>query len=259
MVNLATRSEKADDFRLKNTTGVNLGEGDLVVLGGVAMVANGSILIDAIGCFGALHGGFTMEGAAADLKTGEDTFATENQAVYFDSVTGKLSDTPTQGYYLIGLLQEDKASWGIVFITVEPHLVTLADANGDFAMGVGTLTAAAAATPVAVIPAAQVPAGKKFYLLGFLLSVGGTTAWTDATATVVKLQDSNGTPVVAASIAKAQLTSQAQLGMLSTGVTLGTEVRTGVGLTAAKGLNIVGDAVFAAGSDITVTAFGVIK
>lgn len=256
---LYTRSERADDFRLKNTTGGALTEGDLVVLGGVAMVANESIAINADGCFGALHGGFTMEALAADLKTGEDTFATENQAVYFDSVTGKLSDTVTQGYYLIGLLQSDKTASGIVFITVEPHLVTLADANGDFAMGVASLTAAAAATPVAVIPAAQVPAGKKFYLLGFLLSVGGATAWTDATATVVKLQDTNGTPVVAASIAKAQLTGNAQLGMLSTGVTLGTDVRTGVGLTAAKGLNIVGDAVFAAGSTITVTAFGVIK
>ena len=256
---LYTRSERADDFRLKNTTGGALVEGQLVVLGGVAMVANGAIASNEIGCLGALHGGFTMEAAASDLKAGQDTFATENQAVYFDSVTGKLSDTVTQGYYLIGLLQSDKTASGIVFITVEPHLVTLADANGDFAMGVATLTAASAATPVNVIPSAQVPAGKKLYLLGFLLSVGGTTAWTDSTATIVKLQDTAGTPVVAVTFAKAQLTSQAQLGPLTSGATLATPVRTGVGLTAAKGLDIVGDAVFAAGSDITITAFGVIK
>jgi len=200
-----------------------------------------------------------LEAAAADLKTAEDVFATENQAVYFDSVTGKLSDTVTQGYYLIGLLQADKTSSGIVFITVAPRLMSMVDANGSYAVGVANLTAAAAGTAVHVIPAAQVPAGKKFYLLGFLLSVGGTTAWTDTTATVVKLQDTAASPVVAASVAKAQLTSQAQLGLLSTGVTLGTEVRTGVGLTAAKGLDVVGDAVFAAGSTITVTAFGIIK
>lgn len=256
---LYTRSERADDFRLKNTTGGALTEGDLVVLGGVAMVANESIASNAVGCFGALHGGFTMEAAAADLKSGEDTFATENQAVYFDSVTGKLSDTVTQGYYLLGLLQADKTASGIVFITVEPHLVTLADANGDFAMGVATLTAAAAAAGVEVIPDAQVPAGKKFYPLGALLSVGGTTAWTDVTATILTLQDTAGTPVVAVTYAKAQLTSQAQLVFGSTGVTLATPVRTGVGLTAAKGLRLAGDANFAAGSDITITAYGVIK
>lgn len=254
-----TRSERADDIRLKNTTGGDVVTDQLVVLGDQVLIANENISSNAVGCFALMPLGFTIEAAAADLKTAEDTFLTENQAVYFDSVTGKLSDTVTQGYYLIGILQADKTASGIVFVTVNPHLVGLADANGDFAMGVATLTAAAAATPVHVIPAAQVPAGKKFYLLGFLLSVGGTTAWTDSTATVVKLQDTAGSPVSAVSVAKAQLTSQAQLGMLSAGVTLQTPVRTGVGLTAAKGLDIVGDAVFAAGSDITITAFGVIK
>lgn len=256
---LYTRSEDADNFRLQNTTGGDLTQGDLVALGNQVFVANESILTNAIGCFLALDDGFTMEAAAADLKTAENTFGTVNQAVYFDSVTGKLSNTVTQGYYMVGLLQSVKTSSGIVFITVEPRLMSMVDANGSYAVGVATLTAAAAATPVHVIPDAQVPAGKKFYLLGFLLSVGGATAWTDTTATIVTLQDTATVPVVAATFAKAQLTSQAQLGPLSGGVTLSTAVRTGVGLTAAKGLDIAGDAIFAAGSDITVTAFGIIK
>jgi len=256
---LYTRSERADDFWLKNTTGGDVVEGQLVALGGQPMIANGAIASNAVGCFGMLPRGETFEVAAADLKTAEDTFATENQAVYWDSVANKISDTATQGYYLIGMLQADKTASGIVFISVEPKLMSMVDANGSYAVGVATLTATAAGTPVAVIPAASVPAGKKFYLLGAPLSVGGTTAWTDATATIVKLQDTAASPVVAVTYAKAQLTSQAQLVFLSTGVTLATPVRTGVGLTAAKGLDVVGDANFTAGSDITVTAYGIIK
>lgn len=256
---LYTRSERADDIRLKNTSGGALVEGQLTVLGGQVVVANGAIASNAIGCFGFFPRGETFEVTAADLKAAEDTFATENQAVYFDSVTGKVSDTVTQGYYLIGLLQADKTASGIVFISVEPRLMDMLDANGSYVVGVATLTAIAAGTAVPVIADALVPAGKKLYLLGALLSVGGTTAWTDATATVVRLQDTAGSPVTAVTAAKAQLTSQAQLVFLSTGVTLATPVRTGVGLTAAKGLSVIGDANFTAGSDITVTAFGIIK
>lgn len=258
-MNVYTRSERADDVRLKNTTGADLAEGDVAVLGGQVCIANGIILINEVKGFGLWPLGFTIEGATADLKSGEDTFVTENQAVYLDPLTMKFSDTATDGYLLVGLLQADKTSSGIVFITVPVREITAEEAGGEFVMGVATLTAAAAATPVHVIAAAKVPAGKKFYLLDFLLSVGGATAWTDSTATVVTLKDTAASPVLAVSVAKAQLTSQAQLGKLSTGVTLQTNVRTGVGLTAAKGLDIVADAVFAAGSDITITAFGIVK
>ena len=256
---LYTRSERADDFRLKNTTGGALVENQLVSLGGQPMIANGAIPIDEVGCFGMIPRGGTFEVAAADLKTAENTFATENQAVYWDSVTNKISDTATQGYYLIGMLQPDKTSSGIVFISVEPKLMSMVDANGSYVVGVATLTATAAAAGVEVIADANVPAGKKFYPLGHLLSVGGTTAWTDVTATILTFQDTAGSPVVAATFAKAQLTSQAQLQFLSTGVTLATPVRTGVGMTAGKGMRLKGDANFTAGSDITITAFGIIK
>lgn len=119
-----------------------------------------------------------------------------------------------------------------------------------------TLTAAAAGTPVHVIPAANVPAGKKIHIIDIVLNVSDSTAWTDSTATLVKLQDTADTPIVAASYAKAGLTANAVLGKIGTNITPGVDIQTGVGLTADKGLDIVGDAIFAAGSDIKVSVFG---
>lgn len=122
-----------------------------------------------------------------------------------------------------------------------------------------TLTAAAAATPVDIVATASVPAGKKIYITSMLMAVNGGTAWTDVTATVVTLQDKAGAPVLALTAAKAQLTANAVLDLVSTGITLAAPVLTGVGLTAAVGLTIKGDANFAAGSDIVVTVSGFIK
>lgn len=122
-----------------------------------------------------------------------------------------------------------------------------------------TLTSAAAATPVDIIPTASVPTGKKIYITGMILTVNGATAWTDVTATVVTIQDKNGTPVLGLTAAKAQLTGSAILGLFSTGITLSTAVSLGTGFTATQGLTIKGDANFAAGSDIVVTVSGFIK
>lgn len=119
--------------------------------------------------------------------------------------------------------------------------------------------AAAAATPVHVLTAADVGAGRKAFVTGMLLNVGGATAWTDDTGTVVALQDTADTPVNLLSAAKAQLTGNANLGLLSTGVTLGAPILTGVGATAAKGIDIVADDDFTAGSTINVTVFGFIS
>ncbi len=125
----------------------------------------------------------------------------------------------------------------------------------------GTLAAAAAGTPVNLLTAAEVlavGAGKKAYILGFFLKVDGATAWTDSSGTVVTIQDDNGSPVVAVSLAKAQLTGNAVLFPGQTGVTLGDAITEGSGLTAEKGIDIVADSDFDAGSDIKVTVFGYI-
>lgn len=259
-----TRSERADDARLLNNTGGDLVDGQLVVLGGRLYAANGAIESNAFGGFSLLPHGELIEVGSADLKTAEDTFGTYFQPVYYDPLTSKVSDTLTDDYILFGALvfpkgTESSPAGGLVVLTVPQRIMTAEEASGEFIMGTGVLTAAAAATPVHVIPAAKIAAGKKFYPLGMILSVGGATAWTDSTATVVKLQDTAASPVAAVSVAKAQLTANAVLGFPSTGVTLQTPVRTGVGMTAAKGIDVVGDAVFAAGSDISVTVFGVAK
>lgn len=120
-----------------------------------------------------------------------------------------------------------------------------------------TLTAAAAGTAVHVVPEADVPSGKKIHILDVVLNVSGATAWTDSTATVVKLQDTAGTPVVAATYAKAGLTGNAVLGKIGANITAGADIKTGSGLTAEKGLDIAGDADFTAGSDILVSVYGI--
>lgn len=259
-----TRSERADDARLVNTSGGDTVVDQLVVLGGRLRAANGIVESGEAGGFDLLPAGQLIEIGSADLKSGEDTFGTANQPVYFDPLTSKVSDTLTDDYILFGVLvfpkgTESSPANGLLVLTVEQRQITAEEASGEFIMGTGVLTAAAAATPVHVIPAAKVAAGKKFYPLGMILSVGGATAWTDSTATVVKLQDTAASPVAAVSVAKAQLTGNAVLGFPSTGVTLQTPVRAGSGMTAAKGIDVVGDANFAAGSDISVTVFGVVK
>jgi hypothetical protein len=119
------------------------------------------------------------------------------------------------------------------------------------------ITAAAAGTAVHVIPAASIPAGKKFYLTGILLNVNGGTAWTDVTATKLTVQDTNGSPVSGIVIPKALLTGNAILDSLATAtLTVGNAILQGIGFTTAKGIDIVGDANFLAGDDIYVTLFG---
>lgn len=119
-----------------------------------------------------------------------------------------------------------------------------------------TLTSAAAATPVNIVTAAEVAALEKVYVTSILLNVNGATPWTDATATIVTIQDTAASPVVGATFAKAQLTANAALGMLSAGCTLAAPILTGVGFTADKGLDIAADGNFAGGSNIVVTVCG---
>ena len=124
---------------------------------------------------------------------------------------------------------------------------------------VATLTAAAAGTPVEVLSDADVGTGRKAFISGVLINVSGGTAWTDASGTVVNLQDNAGSPVNLLAAAKAQLTGNAVLGLLSTGITLATAIKTGAGTTSGKGISIAADEDFTAGSDIIVTVFGMIS
>lgn len=119
-----------------------------------------------------------------------------------------------------------------------------------------TLTSAAATTPVEIIADADVAAGQCVYINSLYANVNGTAVWA-GTGTVVKIQDT--ADVAAITFAKAQLTANAQLVFLSTGVTLGDGIKDGTGMTKAKGLEIVADGTFeTTGSDLIVTITGFI-
>ena len=119
-----------------------------------------------------------------------------------------------------------------------------------------TLTSAAAATPITLLADSLVPSGKKVYVTGFVAKVNGSTAW--STTANVKIQDSNGTPVVFFTALVAALTGNAEVRPGTSNITSGAAYNQGTGGTAAKGLQIVGDA-NGAGSDLVVTVHGFIK
>ena len=134
-----------------------------------------------------------------------------------------------------------------------------AELNGMLPFSVSaTLTAAAAATPVHIVPVASVPAGMSAYVTDVLLVVNGATPWTDITATLVKVQDTAGSPVVGITVGKAALLANAKIGKENAACVLAAPVLLGTGFTAANGLDIVADANFAAGSDIVATVTGYI-
>ena len=119
-----------------------------------------------------------------------------------------------------------------------------------------TITSAAAATPINILLTADVPAGKKVYLNGFIGRVNGATVW--ATTATVKIQDNNGTPVDFVTIPVSVMTNAARVFPSTTNVVCEDAFAAGTGGTAVKGLQLVGD-VNGTGSDFIVTVWGVIK
>lgn len=120
----------------------------------------------------------------------------------------------------------------------------------------GTLTSAAAATAVNLLPAASVPAGRKVYVTGFTAFVNGATDW--ATTASVKIQDTHTTPVDFITLTASALDGSEVHHIGSDSVTVEAAVKSGTGGTAAKGLQVKGDA-NGTGSDLIVTVWGFIK
>ncbi len=243
---------EAESLQLTNSTGADLVQFQFTVMAGKSLVADEAI---AAGAVGGLTNANGMVLQIADYVTSEGTFATVNAPVYWNPADGKFSDTLTVGYHLVGYVKEIKSGTVTKFVAIDP----IVQVSGRAFVKTVTLTAAAAATPVTIVPASDVGVSEKIYITDLLVNVGGATAWTDSTGTVVKIQDTADTPVVAASVAKAQLTNAAILGKHSTGVTLATPIITGVGLTADKGLVVLADSDFDAGSNLYVTVMGTIK
>ncbi len=261
--------ESVEHVRIANTTGADMAQYEFGVVGPFAAIADEAVVDGVVGPFHVEQGLIVQ---AKDLTTSEDTFATIGQTVYWNAATNKFSDTLTVGYYAVGNLITAKNSDGVIWfekrryasvvpastVDLEAAIVAATALSGRPFLKTVTLTAAAAATPVDILTDANVGSGKKAYITHLLVTVGGATAWTDDTATIVTIQDKNGTAVVGATLAKAQLTNAAILGMLSAGVTLGNAIKLGTGFTTAKGLVVVADANFAAGSNLAVTVAGYI-
>lgn len=132
---------------------------------------------------------------------------------------------------------------------------------GELSVGIpfvatATITSAAAATAVEIVPDSAVPAGKKIYVTGFHAKVNGATEW--ATTATVKIQDTNGTPVEFATMAVAALTANALVFPMTSNITPAAAFTLGTGGTVAKGLVLKGDA-NGTGSDLVVTVYGFIK
>lgn len=264
MATIYSKMPNGDGERLYNMTGANLVANEFTVMSGKALKAMEAIASTAIGSFEDLVGKVV---SADDFVTGEDAFATAEDAVYWNPATGEFSNHATVGYYKVGYVKEPKTSTWLNFTCVAPTIVSTAVSDLEtIVTGItaeagipfrktATLTSAAAGTAVHVLTDADV-GSKTAYLLGAILKVDGSTAWTDSAATIVKIQDTNDTPVVGLTYAKAQLTGNAVLVLGSTGVTIEDAVAEGTGFTAAKGLDIIADANFAAGDNIKITVFG---
>ncbi len=124
-----------------------------------------------------------------------------------------------------------------------------------------TLTSAAASTPITILTDAQVGVGRVVKIRRYRLVVNGATAWTDATATDVRIRDKASSPVTLATILKAVLTGNAVLNEASASTTLAAGIITDSGATAGKGIEVFGTnggtaANFAAGSDIKLLVEG---
>ena len=263
--NCFVEKEPAGYQFLRNTSGAEVVAGEFCIIGGFAAIAQETIAANAWGNFLTGSGALVQ---SAELTASEDTFGTPGAYVYWNNTDKSFSDTVTTGYYKVGQLNTAKADGVIAFnkferaeivssdvATLEAVVTANAALGGRFFKKTATLTSAAAATPVHLLTDAEVGAGKKAYVSKVYLSVDGAVDW--GTTATVTLQDTAGTPVVGLTAAVAGLTGNAMIDEGNTNVTLAAPIADGAGFTAAKGLDIAGNA-NGTGSDLIVTVFGCI-
>ncbi len=101
-------------LKLVNSTGETLVKGDFAVVAGYAGVADEAETADgAVGSFAIAEG---LQVATTNLKSGQNTFGTQGQDVFWDKTSKKFSDTTDNTYSKVGVLVEVKDSGGrIVF------------------------------------------------------------------------------------------------------------------------------------------------
>lgn len=124
-------SEKRDHVRVYNGSGSAIVEGQFVILDGYCGVADQAIANLA---YGSIHVEEGIEIQTSDLVTGEKTFATLGQPVYWKAADSAFSDTSTAGYYKVGILTKILASGVIRFEKLRrPELVPAALKFSDLA------------------------------------------------------------------------------------------------------------------------------
>lgn len=126
------------------------------------------------------------------------------------------------------------------------------------------LSATTASAAVSIIHQTQIEAGKKVIILGFFLYVYGSTAWSGGTLDQVRVQDNVDNEIFHVDVAK--LTGNAIISPTSLSASeVQTRLVAGTGSDAGYGINFQGktsggaDADAAAGSDIYLTVYGVVK
>lgn len=110
MATVFIEKEKVDHVNIKNDTGAALVQNELAVVGPYVAVADEKIAKAAVGSFHVEEG---IQVQANDLHATENTFDTSGQAVYLDG-SGKLSDTETEAYHLVGYLLKAKDAKGVI-------------------------------------------------------------------------------------------------------------------------------------------------
>jgi len=107
MGNVYVLAEECDHQIMENDTGADLAQEDFAIIGSIPCVADNAI---AIGAFGSFHVEPFLTIRTDELKSGEDTFDTENSLVYWDDTNKVFSDTETADYYIVGQLKYAKGT-----------------------------------------------------------------------------------------------------------------------------------------------------
>lgn len=109
--NVFIQKEDVDHINFTNDTGADVSQYDFEVVGPYAAVADEDI---DNGDEGSWHVEEGIQIQTSELETGEDTFGTAGQEVYWNATDLTFSDTETTGYYLVGYLVETKDSNGVI-------------------------------------------------------------------------------------------------------------------------------------------------
>jgi hypothetical protein len=182
MATVYIEKERCDHVRIANDTGAELAQYEFAVVGPFAAVADEVILEDAVGSYHVEEG---IQIQASNLTAAEDTFATIGQKVFFDTATGKFSDTLTVDYYLVGHLLTVKDSDGVILFEKERYAVVVPASLVDIQAEV-TAGALNAVHVVDAVIDADASAGIAFDLVADLGMVDGdiiTDVMVIATAT----------------------------------------------------------------------------